>query len=265
MEYTGRNAIKITIKDGSGNVKKVKKVFPVEDATFVVTDEAEPKLYAAGGNTDNRAGLLGLGHSNAVNGFELVSFNNADKIVKIEEGNTDKRCMYILTSDSKIYLSGNKAGCLYSNDTFLSFTEILNNDFNEGDIVDETDSTDGIKDFITSRGLMILKNDGTLWAKDTAHWHWNHYSINTNALTQYPADYGTDVKNIYKINSYSAIIEKTNGDLYYHAGRYWVSEGPRGYLIISKDLDDYYNTFNEYYMTYNTKTIQIEFIKINNY
>lgn len=115
----------------------------------------------------------------------------------------------------KFLLLGNVGAIVKSAGTYKNFVEILDGNIGEN-FIEVSGST--IKDVLVVRGLAILDNNGVLWSKVSEQWHWAIKDIKTSNLVAFPETYGTNVKQIYKIDNYAALIEKNDGSIWYHAG-----------------------------------------------
>jgi len=226
VEYTGREAIKLNI-DG----KKVKKVFATDCSTFVVTDESEPKLYAAGSNTGVSAGCLGLGHSNAITSFEQVEFEYPDNIIKVETGIGNTYRTIILCDNNHIYISGHISEIFTGYGTQTKFLSIF-----DGTVGDNIASE--IQNFFAVRGIVILTKDGTLYQQSRDGYSFANGLKHNGTLEQFPNEYSTGIKKVYHLSQYSFLIEKENGEIWFHAGR---SLG-----ILGEEIKDSITNFYEF-------------------
>ena len=116
---------------------------------------------------------------------------------------------------AKFMLHGNIGAIVNGAGIHENFVEILDGYIGEN-FAEVSGSS--IKDVMIVRGLAILDNNGKLWNKVSENWHWMIKDIKTKELVPYPEEYGTNVKQIYKIDQYASIIEKNDGSLWYHAG-----------------------------------------------
>ena len=161
-EYTGMEPIKLNF-----NKKKVYKVFPARNQTFIITlENGVYELFAAG---ENYNGELGIGEINSPDSFKKVEFNNPENIVKIFNASV-RHGDLIMSSENdkvKLYFSGSAdistgfSKTEYKGNNITRFIEVANNIIGENLPVDKLNDIEQFNQDLLD--FIVLGENGDLY------------------------------------------------------------------------------------------------------
>ncbi|MCX4304142.1 MAG: hypothetical protein OSJ66_09115 [Clostridia bacterium] len=195
VEYTGREAMKVNL-----NGKKVKKVFPGTDTTFILT--TDNVLMAAGLNT---LGQLGLGDTHSTTVFEKVEVPNAQNIETVYCSDNHSQANVIKYKDNTFYFAGSNGfgglGTGKNEENYKIFTQIWNG-------VIGPDIDQDVKDVMWDCQTVILKKDGTVWVAGYTGYLMGNLPSGSNF--QFRKHNIENVKKMYKLGATDVVLEKEN-------------------------------------------------------
>ena len=224
VSYTGRDPIKLNV-----NGKLVKQVYAFAYNTIVIT--TDNLMYGAGRNNGYS---LGLGHNNTVNTFTKINFGKVDQIKGMFLDGV--RQSLISCNDNTFYYAGLNAfgelGTGIAGDIHSTFTQV----WNSGAMDIDQDIDQALSDFAN---IMLLKKDGTIWhAGYRGYAGGSDLGGDSTLFVQFPATYGTNVKEIYQVGGGRLIVRDVSGKK-----EIWAS--PSNYNNVGMD-DIVYNS-NSFY------------------
>ncbi len=234
VEYTGREAMKVNL-----NGKKVKKVFPGTDTTFILT--TDNVLMAAGLNT---LGQLGLGDTHSTTVFEKVEVPNAQNIETVYCSDNHSQANVIKYKDNTFYFAGSNGfgglGTGKNEENYKIFTQIWNG-------VIGPDIDQDVKDVMWDCQTVILKKDGTVWVAGYTGYLMGNLPSGSNF--QFRKHNIENVKKMYKLGATDVVLEKENEIYCMNRGyidknnNLWVS-GDSRFLGLGVDSASYKNIPN---------------------
>ncbi len=232
-EFTGREPIKLDLKDSEGNMLKIDSIYGDGEVTFFVT--TDNKVYGVGRNTTS--GSLGINsNENIISDFTITQGLPNKKIKKISCSGVygDNETTVVLFEDGDIYEAGYSIGLQTKNNlTFVkSITkEDIVNKFPSRKIVDIAISSNTIMAILDNKDLIMIRNN------------------NIEKLEDF-----SNIKYVQKIYASSWIIIDNNQNIYLYEGlsNYTIERDFGLENIELKDISGSYKTYiklNDYFPT----------------